>query len=137
MCVIHCTTVGMLEIGKMKPDRIIVGSSDDNSATWKATCWVCAMVEISSPCACAPTRNRPIDRHNSAHEPRIGRSNSSIAARITVIAETNEITRYGSVLPRMYGSGLSGAIRTCSMVPRSFSRTTDSAVDTTAVIIEM
>ena len=30
-----------------------------------------------------------------------------------------------------------GAMRTCSIVPRSFSRTTDSAVDTTAVIIEM
>ena len=37
----------------------------------------------------------------------------------------------------MYGSGLSGAMRTCSIVPRSFSRTTDSAVETTAVIIEM
>ena len=30
-----------------------------------------------------------------------------------------------------------GAIRTCSIVPRSFSRTIDSAVETTAVIIEM
>ena len=47
------------------------------------------------------------------------------------------MTRYGSVLPMMYGSGLIGAIRTCSIVPRSFSRTTESAVDTTAVIIEM
>ena len=30
-----------------------------------------------------------------------------------------------------------GAIRTCSIVPRSFSRTIDSAVETTAVIIEI
>ena len=30
-----------------------------------------------------------------------------------------------------------GAIRTCSLVPRSFSRTIDSAVETTAVIIPM
>ena len=37
----------------------------------------------------------------------------------------------------MYGSGLTGAMRTCSIVPRSFSRTTDSAVEITAVIIEM
>src|SRR5687767_13939385 len=28
MCVIACTAAGILEIGKMKPDRIIVGSSD-------------------------------------------------------------------------------------------------------------
>ena len=54
-----------------------------------------------------------------------------------ISADTNEIARYGSVLPMMYGSGPIGAIRTCSMVPRSFSRTTDSAVDTTAVIIAM
>ena len=37
----------------------------------------------------------------------------------------------------MNGSGPIGAIRICSIVPRSFSRTTDSAVETTAVIIEM
>ena len=30
-----------------------------------------------------------------------------------------------------------GAMRTCSIVPRSFSRTTDSAVEMTAVIIAM
>src|SRR6185436_7414406 len=60
MCVIHCTTVGMLVIGKMNPDRIIVGSSDDSSAIWNATCCVSAIVEISSPCACAPIRNKPI-----------------------------------------------------------------------------
>ena len=30
-----------------------------------------------------------------------------------------------------------GAIRICSMVPASFSRTTDSAVDTTAVSMAM
>ena len=47
------------------------------------------------------------------------------------------MARYGSVLPRMYATGPTGAIRTCSIVPRSFSRTTDSAVEMTAVIIEM
>ena len=34
-------------------------------------------------------------------------------------------------------SGVTGAMRICSMVPRSFSRTTASAVEITAVIIEM
>ena len=37
----------------------------------------------------------------------------------------------------MNGSVPIGAMRTCSTVPRSFSRTTDSAVETTAVIIAM
>ena len=48
-----------------------------------------------------------------------------------------EITKYGRLLPTMKGSVPMGAMRTCSMVPRSFSRTTDSAVETTAVIIAM
>ncbi len=53
------------------------------------------------------------------------------------MAATNEITKYGRLLPTMNGSVPIGAMRTCSTVPRSFSRTTDSAVETTAVIIAM
>ncbi len=37
----------------------------------------------------------------------------------------------------MNGSVPMGAMRTCSIVPRSFSRTTASAVETTAVIMPM
>ena len=53
------------------------------------------------------------------------------------VADTSEMTKYGSVLPSTYGTGPSGAIRTCSIVPTSFSRTTDSDVETTAVSIAM
>src|SRR5688572_32981067 len=49
----------------------------------------------------------------------------------------SEMTKYGNVLPTMYAPVPSGAIRTCSMVPRSFSRTTDSDVETTAEIMPM
>ena len=52
-------------------------------------------------------------------------------------AETSDTTKYGTVLPTTNDAASSGAIRTCSIVPRSFSRTTDSAVETTAVIIAM
>ena len=41
------------------------------------------------------------------------------------------------LLPRTTDPASSGAIRTCSIVPRSFSRTIDSDVDTTDVIITM
>ena len=40
--------------------------------------------------------------------------------------------KYGIVLPTMYENVSIGAIRTCSMVPRSFSRTTESEVEMTA-----
>ena len=49
----------------------------------------------------------------------------------------SEMTKYGSVLPMMYAPVPSGAMRTCSIVPRSFSRTTDSDVETTAEIMPM
>ena len=52
-------------------------------------------------------------------------------------ADTSEMTKYGTVLPTTKEAASSGAIRTCSIVPRSFSRTIDSAVETTAVIIAM
>ena len=41
------------------------------------------------------------------------------------------------VLPMTKASGLTGAMRICSMVPRSFSRTTASDVEITAVIMVM
>ena len=47
------------------------------------------------------------------------------------------MTKYGNRLADDERAASSGAIRTCSIVPRSFSRTIDSAVDTTAVIIAM
>ena len=103
---IACTTVGMLEIGKMNPDRMNVGRNDDSSATWNATCCVSAIVEISSPCACAPTRNSDDRSRRAAARSRAsaGRT-AAIAARMMSSAETNESARYGSVLPRMNGTG--------------------------------
>ena len=43
-----------------------------------------------------PDREQP-----SHHEPRIGNSNRSIAEKMIISADTNEIARYGSVLPMM------------------------------------
>ena len=45
--------------------------------------------------------------------------------------------KYGRVLPTRTRTVSIGAIRTCSIVPISFSRTIESAVETTAVIIAM
>ena len=54
-----------------------------------------------------------------------------------LIDEMSETTKYGAVFPRTYGTGPIGDIRTCSIVPASFSRTIDSAVETTAVSMAM
>ena len=63
--------------------------------------------------------------------------NSAIAAITMPSADTSEMAKYGIVFPTTNGPASIGAMRTCSIVPRSFSRTIDSAVETTAVIIVM
>ena len=47
------------------------------------------------------------------------------------------MTKCGSALPAMNGKVPIGAIRTCSIVPLSFSRTIDSDVEVTAISIVM
>ena len=75
--------------------------------------------------------------HSNNHEPRIGRSKSNMATKMMSSAEANDRIKYGIVLPITYVAGLTGDILTCSIVPRSFTRTIESAVEITAVIIEM
>ena len=60
-----------------------------------------------------------------------------MATRMINSADVKDRTRYGRVLPAINAAGPTGAILTCSIVPRSFSRTMESAVEMTAVIIEM
>ncbi len=52
-------------------------------------------------------------------------------------AEASEMKKYGMLLPTTNANVSIGAIRTCSIVPLSFSRTIESAVEMTAVIIKM
>ena len=127
----------MLAIGKMNPESISVGSRETTAASWKATCCVSATVEINRPSACALTRNSERASSSTTHDPRIGSPNSTIAATMIAIAETSEMMKYGIVLPAMNLVAASGAMRICSIVPRSFSPTTDSAVEITAEIIAM
>jgi hypothetical protein len=67
----------------------------------------------------------------------MGRSKNSIAARMISTADASEITKYGIVFPTTYDTVLMGAMRTCSHVPRSFSRTIESDVEITPLIITM
>jgi hypothetical protein len=92
---------------------------------------------MNSPMPSAPARNNPSESSRSGHEPRTGRSNRTIDANTTPSAAMKAIAKYGRLLPMTNDSVPIGAMRICSTVPRSFSRTTDNAVETTAVIIAM
>ena len=54
-----------------------------------------------------------------------------------VAAATSPMSRYGTVFPTISSSGCTGETVSCSMVPRSFSRTMERAVDMTADIMRM
>src|SRR5262249_2951222 len=77
------------------------------------------------------------DNNRNGHDPFIGRPNNTIDARMIARDEDTAMQKYGSVFPMMYDVVPSGAMRTCSIVPRSFSRTTESEVDTTDDIMPM
>ena len=92
---------------------------------------------MRSPNPSAPTRKSDNAASSSSHDPRIGRSNRIIDTTMTPTADRSEMAKYGTTLPTTKLVAPSGAIRTCSMVPRSFSRTIESAVEITALIIAM
>ena len=86
----------MLEIGKMNPDSISVGRNDVSSATLKRHLLRSAMLEMSRPKRERADQKQRHDAESTTHEPRIGMSNSSIAATTMLIAEIerdNEIRR--------------------------------------------
>jgi hypothetical protein len=94
-------------------------------------------MEMSSPVPSAPAMKSDNDRRSASQLPRIGSPNRTIAARMIRAAEVSEMKKYGMLLPTMNENVSIGAIRTCSIVPLSFSRTIDSAVEITAVIMRM
>jgi hypothetical protein len=127
----------MLAIGNTKPDNIIVGRNDASTASWNATCCESARVEIISPRPSAPARYNDRARISRIHEPFIGSPKSPIDASTIASDVASEMAKYGNVLPMMYSPVPSGAILTCSIVPRSFSRTTERDVEMTAEIMPM
>jgi hypothetical protein len=113
---------GMLMIGNTKPDNIIV--QNDATASWNATCCESARVEIISqdPALREIQRQGRISR---IQEPFTGSPKSPIDASTIATDVASEMAIYGSVLVVILPPVPSGAIRTCSIVPRSFSRTTE------------
>ena len=79
MCVIACTTRGMLPMSKMNPDRMNAGRYVVMMASWPATNWFLVTVEISSPIPSAASRNSDEVAKSNQSEPRRGTPNSPTA----------------------------------------------------------
>src|SRR4051812_50165676 len=102
---------GMLAIGYTNPDSIIVGRNDASSAIWKAACCESAAVEIIRPRPSAPARYSESDSSSRSHDPFIGRSNSTIDARMMPIEEHMEMQKDGRGFPTIEATRPSGAQR--------------------------
>ena len=76
--------------------QLFTSGSDDNSAIWNATCCDGAMVEMSTPYASAPTRKIDTHPRSASHDPRTGRSKSSIDTPTIPIAASAVRSNYGA-----------------------------------------
>ena len=67
-----CNGNGILETGKINPDRIITGSIRANNEIIMAVCCELAIVEISIPKESAVTMNKMLSKANKNKFPTIG-----------------------------------------------------------------
>ena len=123
----------MLAIGKMKPDSISVGRNDDEQRQLKRD-----LLRVGD----ARDQQAEPERADQEQRQRDEQQQPRPAHRQAEQRHRDEDDRRAPRPARSRSTGSScrartraassGAIRTCSIVPRSFSRTIDSAVETTA-----
>ncbi len=105
--------------------------SRKKSDTRIASCWVFAIVEISSPTPSGVTRNRAQQASRSGTDPLIGTWKSR-TPRIRISMVSMKASRtYGASLPTSSSHERIGVTINCSIVPRSRSRTMAVDVSTT------
>ena len=116
-----CNGSGIFRMGKIKPDKRMVGSIRPSNEINMATIWFGATVEINIPKLNAININRndsPISRKKL---PLIGTPKTKTPNSIMVSALMNDKSKYGVTLPNTIWIGFSGDASRTSMVPISFS----------------
>ena len=111
------------------------GRKPDSRAICEATNWLRASVEIRSPWPSAGTRNVQLNRSSATHEPRSGTSNSVIEISAQPRVAMMPSTKYGTSLPSRISTMPAGVDMTASIVPRSHSRATTSAVSNVPIMV--
>ena len=118
---ISCKGIGMLVIGKIKPDNKTVGNISPNNESIRAVCWVAATVEINIPRLKAVTINK---RHSASKRktlPLTGTLKMRYAINKMKAALRIDKIINGTNFPTMIIAGFSGETNRISMVPSSFS----------------
>lgn len=96
---IICIGIGILEIGKINPERIMTGSINPIREIIMAVCCELEMVEIRIPNESAEIMNRILSKDNKNKLPSIGILNTKKPKSTIIVALIIERKTYGNTLP--------------------------------------
>ncbi len=96
-----------------------------------------ATVEINRPWPSAGTRNVAASANNARYDPRNGTPNACVASSAQPNVATSPSPKYGSNLPSRISVRVAGVDINASIVPRSHSRATTSAVSSVPINVMM
>ena len=94
-----CIGMGILEIGKINPERIMTGSINPISEIIMAVCCELEMVEINIPNESAEMMNRMLSKANKNKLPSMGILNTKKPKSTIIVALIIERKIYGKTLP--------------------------------------
>ena len=94
-----CIGMGILEIGKINPERIMTGSINPIKEIIMAVCCELEMVEINIPNESAEMINSILSKANKNKLPSIGILNTKKPKRTIIVALIIERKMYGNTLP--------------------------------------
>jgi hypothetical protein len=121
-------------MGKINPERINEGRRVTKVATEKATCWESAITETRIPMPVEADKNSKVVKNKRIILPLISTPNRKYPTMRIMAALNKDRIRYGSILPEINSKELIGETFICSMVPLSFSLTSDKETLIAAVI---
>ena len=117
----------MASSGKKKPERKMLGRSVIQTVSM-ASCWVLAMVEANRPMPRPESSSKPEQPRMRLKSPRTGTPNHQWPMASTSRVSMKARMTYGRILPTTSSHGRMGVTMSCSIVPRSRSRTIAVAV---------
>ena len=133
----HCAGTGMPAYGNMKPDSRICGRNVKNAI---CIAWNCVFASVDSKIAERQARDDEHERDEIELEQRAAHRHVRRAARrapSTIVTCTRPIATNGSTLPSVSSHGDTGVAISISRLPRSRSRTSAIAVNSTSVIVRI
>ena len=121
MLLMICNGNGILEMGKIKPERMMTGSINPIKESIMAVCCELETVEINIPNESAVMMNKTLSKASKNKLPSIGILNTKKPKSRIIVALIMDKKIYGNTLPIITWKGFMGETNNTSIVPNSFS----------------